>query len=148
MVVGDRLERPRPDPPYTMHDLGLVSLAARGVRGLCILRTEIPEAGDDAMSDDAANNRLAARMMRGDIHRILARWDPMCLKGLRDSGRAYEEYVNDLYPMIKKGAEKMEVARKLAELMRDKMRLPADNAKCIEVAGRLHSIGAHYRGES
>jgi len=100
------------------------------------------------MSDAAANDRLATRMMRVDINRILTRWDPMCLKGLRGADRAYEDCVNDLLPPVKKGADKMELARILAALMRDKWRLPPDNAKCVEVAGRLHSIGAHYRGET
>lgn len=96
----------------------------------------------------AANDRLATKRIRMDINAVLVRWDPLCLKGLRGSDRAYEGQVGPLLLMVKRGAGEMEIARYLVDMMRDEWRLPPDNAKCVEVARKLRNIGALFRGEA
>jgi hypothetical protein len=100
------------------------------------------------MSDqEAVNNRLATKMMRVDIHRILVRWDPMGLKGLRGAEKEYDRFVGPLLVMVKKGEDKMVIARHLADLLRNEWRMPENNAKCVEIASKMHNVGALYRGE-
>lgn len=77
----------------------------------------------------------------------MVRWDPLALRGLSGADRAYEAYLNDLLIMVKKGRDKMEIARHLATLMREEWGLPEDNARCVDTAGKLYGIGARYRGE-
>jgi hypothetical protein len=101
---------------------------------------------DDAAAR-AANERLATKRLRADINAILMRWDPLSLKGLRGFDRAYEAALNPLLIMVKKDADKMEIARKLAEFLKDEWRLPPNNAKCVEIATKIHGLGAMFRGE-
>jgi hypothetical protein len=96
---------------------------------------------------EAINNRLALKQMRLDISRVLVRWDPLCVKGLRGAERQYDSAVGPLSLMAKQGVEKMTIAREIARIMREEWRLPADNAKCVDIAAKIASIGAHYRGE-
>lgn len=102
------------------------------------------------MSSDAeaANARLATKRLRADIHRIITRWDPLSLKGLRGADRTYDTAVGPLLILVKRGEDKMVIARKLADLMEAEWGLPRDNAKCVAVAGKLHGLGEMYRGEA
>jgi len=97
---------------------------------------------------EATNNRLALKQMRLDISRVLVRWDPLCVKGLRGAERQYDSAVGPLSIMARKGEEKMTIAREIARIMREEWRLPPQNEKCVEIAAKIESIGAHYRGDS
>jgi len=94
----------------------------------------------------AANNRIATKQMRVDIHRVLVRWDPLSLKGLRGAEKEYEPFVGELLLMVKRDAGEMEIARHLADVMKNQWRLPADNKRCVEAAKKLKNIGAIYMG--
>ncbi len=96
---------------------------------------------------EASNNRVATKRMGMDIHRVLARWDPLSLKGLRGAEREYDQYVGPLVIMVKKGAEPMEIARHLSHLLTGVWGLPTNNAKCVEIAQKIHNAGALMRGE-
>jgi hypothetical protein len=102
----------------------------------------------DPIEQEAINNRMAMKQMRLDISRVLVRWDPLCVKGLRGAERQYDAAVGPLSLMAKQGVEKMTIAREIVRIMREEWRLPPDNAKCVEVAAKIESIGAHYRGAS
>ncbi|MBI5155241.1 hypothetical protein HZA57_08385 [Candidatus Poribacteria bacterium] len=97
--------------------------------------------------EQKSNDKLATKMIRMDINRVLQRWDPLCLKGLPGADRAYEPFINDLLIMVKKGTEQMAIARHLSDLLTRTWKLPANNKQCVEVAGKLHNIGAMFRGE-
>lgn len=102
-----------------------------------------------AVEDDvqAANDRLATKMIRLEINRILLKWDPLCVKGLPRGDREYEPFVGELSIMVKKGAGEMEIARHLAALVTQTWKLPKCNEKCVEVAKKLYNAGALFRGE-
>lgn len=102
------------------------------------------------MSEDqeAINNRLATKRIGADVLRVLVRWDPLSLKGLRGADREYEKYVPALVIMVKKGAETMEIARHLSDLLTKEWGLPPNNAKCVEVAGKVFNAGAIARGDA
>ncbi len=101
------------------------------------------------MSEDqeASNNRIATKKMGLDIHRVLVRWDPLCLKGLRGAEREYDQYVGPLVILVKKGAEPMEIARHLSDLLTREWGLPPNNARCVDVAQKVYNAGALMRGE-
>lgn len=95
----------------------------------------------------SSNDRLATKMMRLDINRILLGWDPLALRGLPGWEREYEPHVGPILILVKKGAGKMEIARHLDGLLRETWKLPPDNARCVEIAHKLHNVGALFRGE-
>jgi len=101
------------------------------------------------MSEDIerSNNRIATKRLGMDIQRLLVKWDPLCLKGLRGADREYDQYVGPLLIMVKKGAETMEIARYLSNLLTREWGLPPNNAKCVDVAQKIHNAGALMRGE-
>lgn len=99
---------------------------------------------DDAQ---AANDRLATKMMRLDINRILLRWDPLHVRGLHGADREYEPQVGPILVLVKKGADPMEIARHLKDLMETVWRVPANREQCVKVARKLYNVGATFRGE-
>ena len=95
----------------------------------------------------ATNNRLATKMMRLDINRILVRWDPLHVRGLHGADREYEPQIGPILIFIKKSAGYMEIARHLDELMKTTWRVPPDREQCVKVARKLYNVGATFRGE-
>ncbi|MCB2154456.1 hypothetical protein KQI84_06190 [bacterium] len=96
----------------------------------------------------AANNRLATKMMRMDINRILLRWDPLHVQGLHGADREYEPQIGPILVLVKKGADYMEIARHLHDLMKDEWRVPQDREACVRVARKLYNVGATFRGDA
>ncbi|MEQ8821295.1 MAG: hypothetical protein RLY93_13725 [Sumerlaeia bacterium] len=96
---------------------------------------------------EAANNRLAMKMLRRDISRVLFNWDPLCMRGLKNGELEYAPYVGPIAIMVKKGAQAPEIARHLDDLLRDEWKLPRNNQACMEAAEKIFNAGAIFRGE-
>ncbi|MDK2972109.1 MAG: hypothetical protein PWP23_1864 [Candidatus Sumerlaeota bacterium] len=101
------------------------------------------------MSDDAqaTNDKLAKKAIRAEINRILVRWDPLHLKGLRGADRAYEEFVAPLFVLAIKREDYMVIARHLDELMTTTWRMPRDKEACVANARKIYNTAAIFRGE-
>ncbi len=96
---------------------------------------------------ELANARMATKQIRLEINRLLVRWDPLCMKGLRGGEREYEEQIPALLIMVKKGAKYMEIARHLDKVLTETWRLPRNKEKCVDLGKKIYNIGALYRGE-
>lgn len=101
------------------------------------------------MTDDssAANERLAKKIIRTEINRILVRWDPLCVRGLHQGDRAYEDFVGPLSVMAIKGEDYMAIARHLDDLMTGTWGLERDKEACVAAARKIYNSGALFRGE-
>lgn len=93
------------------------------------------------LSPEEQNSRMAMKMIRNEIKRILDAWDPLCLKGLRGFQTEYAPYVGPLSIMVKKGADSMEIARHLRSIMIDEWKMEEDRRKCVEVAEKIRRTG-------
>ncbi len=93
-------------------------------------------------SAEERNARMAMKTIRGEIKRVLDNWDPLSLRGLPGFGTEYNDLVGPLSVMVRKRAEPMEIARHLRRLATEEWGLPADNAKYVEVAEKIHRTGA------
>lgn len=98
-------------------------------------------------SPQAANDKLAMKMIRLEVNRILLRWDPLGVRDLPGGEREYEPYVGPLAVMAKKGEDYMAIARHLDELTTGTWKLPRAKDKCVDVARRIYNAGALFRGE-
>lgn len=101
------------------------------------------------MTDDAqaANEKLAKKAIRAEINRILVRWDPLHLKGLRGADRAYEEHVGPLFLLAIKKEDPMTIARHLDELMTGVWKMPRNKEACVANARKIYNAAAIFRGE-
>ncbi len=96
--------------------------------------------------DDAErNSRIAMRMIRKEIKRLLDQWDPLSLRGLHGFGTEYDPYVGPIGVLVRKGAEPMEIARHLDRLVREEWGLPPCREKCVQVAEKIHRCGNMLR---
>ncbi len=100
-------------------------------------KTSQQQGGDDAEK----NSRMAMRMIRREIKRVLDQWDPLSLRGLPGFHTEYDAYVGPISVMVRKGAEPMEIARHLDRLVQEEWGLPPSNRKCVEVAEKIHRCG-------
>jgi hypothetical protein len=65
-------------------------------------------------------------------------WDPIAVYG--DSGFAgeYDHYADSLEPLLRRGAEKKELASSLIVAARDEIGVPRPNTRAAEAATRIH----------
>ena len=94
-----------------------------------------------------ANARLATKQIRMEINRLLLKWDPLCVKGLRGADRQYESEIAPLLILVKKGANYMEIARHLHSTLTKTWKMPENKPMCVELGKKMYNIGALYRGE-
>jgi hypothetical protein len=98
----------------------------------------------ESLNAEERNARLAMKAIRGEIKRVLDSWDPLYLRGLPGFQQEYHPFVGPLSVLVRKGAEKMEIARHLRKLMMEEWKLPEDRAKCVEVAEKIYRVGTLF----
>lgn len=96
-------------------------------------------------SPDEQNAKLASKMIRQEIKRILDGWDPLAMKGLPGFDREYAPHVGPLLVMVKKEAPVGEISAHLHRLMTEEWQLPPDREKCFLQAEKIHRTGMFIR---
>ncbi len=92
------------------------------------------------------NAKMAMRMIRREIKRLLDQWDPQCLRGLPGFENEYNEVCGPLGVMVRKRQEPMEIAAHLDRLVQEKWNLPPCREKCLQIAEKIHRTGCFLDG--
>lgn len=97
-----------------------------------------PEETPDAEENNA---KMAMRLIRREIKRILDRWDPLSLRGLPGFEQEYNPYVGPLAIMVKKGSPVGDIAAHLDRLVQQEWGLPPCREKCFLIAEKIQRTG-------
>jgi IS30 family transposase len=90
-----------------------------------------------------------ARQIKESIRRVLLHdWDPIGVSAVPEAQHEYDSYVGGIYRLLASGASTDEVAKHLAHIERDSMRLSTSANSVTNVAEKLCSIDVNTEGGS
>ncbi len=92
--------------------------------------------------ESAKNARQAMKLISGEVLRILAEWDPLCMKGLSNYRNEYREFIGPIAVLVRKRREPEEIGRHLLGLQEKKWHVPVDRAETFKVAQKLYRAGS------
>ena len=87
------------------------------------------------------NAKMAMKMIRREIKRILDGWDPLSLRGLRGFHEEYNPFVGPLAVMVRKGSPVGDIAAHLDRLVQQEWQLPPCREKCFLMAEKIKRVG-------